>query len=209
MAFQPTPTLGSSTIEMGSELSDRALTSLASDDSMTLNTPEVQPSEKKEYEETAASKVALTPGVDDYPDGGVTAWCVVLGVSRLNHSLVFSNFLMRVRSCRLCVPISRRMLHSIPLVSNNWLTSEDSLRFGLANSWGVRASQIFLLADVAAHPRNRYSNFTTNELSYQRPRPQQCRSTILHIECSVDLISECQRMDRVHPGMTTTRSRGT
>jgi len=144
--------LSSSTIEMGSESSDRALTGLASDDSITLSTPEVRPSEKKEYEETVPSQVAPTPDADDYPDGGFTAWCVVLGVSKLKNFLVISNFLMRVRSCRLCVPISRRMLHSTNLVSNNWLTSEDSLRFGLANAWGVRVFQILLLADVAAHP---------------------------------------------------------
>ena len=152
MAFQPTPMLSSSTIEMGSESTDRALSGLASDDSITLSTPEVRPSEKKEYEETVPSKVAPTPDADDYPDGGVTAWCVVLGVSKLNHFLVISNFLMRVRSCRLCVPISRRRLHSTSLVPNNWLTSEDSLRFGLANAWGVRGFQFLLLADVAAHP---------------------------------------------------------
>ena len=98
------------------------------------------------------SEVAPTPDADDYPDGGVTAWCVVLGVSKLNHFLVISNFLMGVRSCRLCVLISRRRLHFTSLVSNNWLTSEDSLRFGLANAWGVRGFQFLLLADVAAHP---------------------------------------------------------
>jgi len=143
MAFQPTPMLSSSTIEVGSELSDRALTGLASDDSITLNISEVRPSEKKEYEETVASQVTPTPDADDYPDGGVAAWCVVLGVSRLNHSFVFSNFLMRVRSCRLCVPISRRRLHSTSLASNNRLTSERSLRFGLASAWGVRAFRSF------------------------------------------------------------------
>ena len=94
MAFQPTPMLSSSTVEIGSEPSDRALTclTLTSDGSVTLNTLEpILPSEKKKYEETVTSPVAPTPGEDDYPDGGFAAWCVVLGVSRFNH-LVFSDF---------------------------------------------------------------------------------------------------------------------
>jgi len=81
MAFQPTPMLSSSTVEMDSESSDRAPTGLTSDESTALNTPEVRPSEKEEYEETITSPVAPTPGGDDHPDGGFTAWCVVLGVS--------------------------------------------------------------------------------------------------------------------------------
>jgi len=94
MAFQPTPMLSSSTVEFGSELSDRTLTcpTLTPDGSTALNNPEVQPSEKKEYEETVTSPVALTPGEDDYPDGGFTAWCVVLGVSQFNYFFVFSDF---------------------------------------------------------------------------------------------------------------------
>jgi len=82
----------SNTIEMGPELSDRVLASLTYDRSTALNTPEVPLSEKKEYEETVASPVAPTLGEDDYPDGGFTAWCVVLGVSQFKHLLVFSDF---------------------------------------------------------------------------------------------------------------------
>ena len=89
MVFQPTLMLSSSTVEMGSELSDRASTGLTSDDSTTLNTPGVRPSEKEECEETVASPVAPTPDGDDYPDGGFAAWCVVLGVSQSDHSLGF------------------------------------------------------------------------------------------------------------------------
>ena len=90
--------LRSNIVEMGSESSDRELTGLTPDGSTALNTSEVQPSEKKECEETVASPVAPTPGRDDYPDGGFAAWCVVLGVSQFNNSLVFSDSLMRVRS---------------------------------------------------------------------------------------------------------------
>jgi len=90
MAFQPTLVLSSSTVKMDSELSTWASTSLTSKESVALNTPEVRPSEKQEYEETVASPVAPTQGGDDCPDGGFTAWCVVLGVSQFNHSLVFS-----------------------------------------------------------------------------------------------------------------------
>jgi len=150
MALQPTPMLRSNTIEMGPELSDRALTGLTSNRSTALNTPEVPLSEKKEYEETVASPVAPTLGEDDYPDGGFTAWCVVLGVSQSNNLLVFSDCLMGVWSCRLRVLFSRRRLHSASLVSNTRLTSEDYLRFGLAGSWGVREFQIFPLDNVSA-----------------------------------------------------------
>ena len=94
MAFQPTLMLSPSTVEMGSESSDRASTSLISEESTVLNTPEVRPSEKGECEETVASPVAPIPDEDNYPDGGFTAWCVVLGVSQSNHSLIFSNSLM-------------------------------------------------------------------------------------------------------------------
>ena len=89
MALQPTPISKSNTIEMDPELSDRVLASLTYDRSTALNTPGVPLSEKKEYEETVASPVAPTVGEDDYPDGGFTAWCVVLGVSQFNHPLVF------------------------------------------------------------------------------------------------------------------------
>jgi len=151
MTFQQTLMWSSSTVEMGSESSTRASTGLISDDSTALNTPGVRQSEKEEYEETVASPVAPTPGVDDYPDGGFAAWCVVLGVSQLNHCLVFSVLLIRVRSCSRRVLFSRRMLYFTSLVSNNRLTLEDSLRSGPASAWGVRAFQILSLADVVAH----------------------------------------------------------
>ena len=93
MALQPTLMLRSNTIEMGPELSDRVLAgSLTYDRSTALNTPEVPLSEKEEYEETVASPVAPTVGEDDYPDGGFTAWCVVLGVSQFNDLLIVSDF---------------------------------------------------------------------------------------------------------------------
>lgn len=110
MAFQQTLMWSSSIVGMGSESNNRVSTGLISDDSTALNTPGVCQSEKEEYEETMASPVAPTPGEDDYPDGGFTAWCVVLGVSQLNHFLVFSVLLIRVRSCSQRVLFSRRML---------------------------------------------------------------------------------------------------
>jgi len=113
--------LRSNAIGIGPELSDRVLAGLTSDRSTVLNTPGVPLSEKKEYEETVASPVAPTPGEDDYPDGGFTAWCVVLGVSQFNHLLVPSDFLMR--TCSLRVLFSRRRSHSTSLVSNIKLTS--------------------------------------------------------------------------------------
>ena len=119
MAFQPTPMLSPSTVEMGSELSDRASTTLTSDDSTVLNTSEVRLSEKEEYEGTVASSVAPTPGGDDYPDGGFAAWCIVLGVSQFNYSLDSLDSLMHVRSFSSRVPTSRRGLYSTALVSNS------------------------------------------------------------------------------------------
>jgi len=151
MAGQPTSTLSSSTIEMGSESGIRASTDLTSDDSTALSTPGSRPLKREEYEETVASPVTPTPDGDDYPDGGFAAWCVVLGVSQFNHSLVFSIFLIHVRSCSVRVLFSRRRLYSTSSVSNSRLTSEDSLRFGLANSWGVRIFQTLPLGDIAAH----------------------------------------------------------
>ena len=49
---------------------------------------------------------------------------------------------MRIRSCSPCVLLSRRRLHSTSVVSDTRLTSEDSLSFGLASAWGVRAFKI-------------------------------------------------------------------
>jgi len=142
--------LSSSTVEMDSESSTRASTGLASDDPTVLNISGVRPSEKQEYEETVASPVPPTPGVDDYPDGGFTAWCVVLGASQLNLFLVFSVLLIRVRSCSQRVLFSRRRLYSTSLVSNDRLTS-DSLSAGPASAWGVRAFRILPLGDVVTH----------------------------------------------------------
>jgi len=95
---------------------------------------------------------------------------------------------MRVRSLR--VLFSQRRSHFTSLVLNTQLTSEDSLSFGLASAWGVREIRILPLVGVTAHPRNRYSNLTTNAFSYQRPQPRICQSRSFHIECPVDLIPE-------------------
>jgi len=77
---------------MGSDSSDRELTGLTPDGSTALNIPEARSSEKEEYEETVTSPVAPTQGGDDHPDGGFTAWSVVLGVSKLNHPPFFQIF---------------------------------------------------------------------------------------------------------------------
>ena len=151
MALQPTPMLRSSTVEMDSESNDRALTRLTSHESTALNTSEDRPSEKKEdEEETVASPVAPAPGPGDFPDGGFAAWCVVVGVSRLNHfPRLFEFFLMPCPVvCRLHALCSRRRLHSTSLVLNTRLTF---LSFGLVNAWGVRAFHTLPLVDVTAH----------------------------------------------------------
>lgn len=71
---------------MGSRLNDRTPT----DESMTLNTVEGrQLEEKTEDEEKVASPVTPTPDADEYPDGGLAAWCIVVGVSPLTISSSF------------------------------------------------------------------------------------------------------------------------
>ena len=53
-----------------------------SDGSVILKFAEDRPvEEKEEDEETGTSPVLATPDVDDYPDGGLAAWSIVLGVS--------------------------------------------------------------------------------------------------------------------------------
>jgi len=55
-----------------------------SDGSMVLKFVENELSEgKEEDEEIGVSPVLTTPEVDDYPDGGLAAWSIVLGVSPL------------------------------------------------------------------------------------------------------------------------------
>jgi hypothetical protein len=71
----------SDAVEMGLGPNERTPTS---DESMTLNIVEDQPleeKEKEEGEEIRVSPITTTSDVDDYPDGGLAAWCVVLGVS--------------------------------------------------------------------------------------------------------------------------------
>ena len=51
-----------------------------SDESVTLNIVEDWPLGGKE-DKTEVGPVISTPDVDDYPDGGLAAWSVVLGVS--------------------------------------------------------------------------------------------------------------------------------
>jgi hypothetical protein len=63
----------------------RVSTGKASGESTALNTPVDRPSEKKEEEdeETVASPVAAAAPTDDFPDGGLAAWGVVVGVSQI------------------------------------------------------------------------------------------------------------------------------
>lgn len=51
-----------------------------SDEATTLHSLESQLSEKKD-EKTEAGPVSPAPVADDFPDGGLVAWLVVLGVS--------------------------------------------------------------------------------------------------------------------------------
>ena len=58
------------------------------DSSATLRSSGTRLSEKKD-EEAMASPVSPAPDADDFPDGGLAAWLVVLGVSSLIFSVSF------------------------------------------------------------------------------------------------------------------------
>lgn len=66
---------------MGLKLGERVPTY---DGSVTLDAVDDQTLEEKvEDEGIEIGPVLPTPDGDDYPDGGLAAWCVVLGVSSL------------------------------------------------------------------------------------------------------------------------------
>ena len=60
-----------------------------SDGSVMLKFVEDRPLEEKKDEEIGGSPVLTTPDVDEYPDGGLAAWSVVLGVRPPTTSLSF------------------------------------------------------------------------------------------------------------------------
>ena len=62
--------------------------------------------EKKEEEDPEADPAVLILPVDDFPDGGLAAWFIVLGVS-LESTIPFLFFDEKSRSAR--VPSSQRM----------------------------------------------------------------------------------------------------
>ena len=167
--------LTSNTVGTGSR---PTISTSTSDGSLTLNIVEGQSLDGK-TELNEANPVISTSDADDYPDGGLAAWCVVVGVS----SFPFPEFLdfTNVGSCSLRVPSSQRRLHSLSVALNCRLTSDHPRRFGLVNAWGVRAFQILLLVGPKANCRNRYSRLTMNEFSYRRPQPRLCECTIRFI----------------------------
>ena len=85
MALQHLPMLTSNTVATGSGLNASTPTS---DGSLTLNIVEGRPLDEK-AESDEASPVISTSDADDYPDGGLAAWCVVVGVSPLSVSSSF------------------------------------------------------------------------------------------------------------------------
>ena len=58
----------------------------SSDESVTLNIVEDGSLEGKGEDGAGVGPVTSTADVDDYPDGGLAAWSVVLGVSPLTIS---------------------------------------------------------------------------------------------------------------------------
>jgi hypothetical protein len=84
MASQQSPTPTPTTVEAGSESHEQRL---SPDESVTLDV--------KEEEDLEASPAIPTAAVDDFPDGGLAAWSIVLGVSELTIPSS-SNFLIIV-----------------------------------------------------------------------------------------------------------------
>jgi hypothetical protein len=73
------PASASNATELGLDQNEHSLTS---DESMTFGEGL---SEEKEGE-IGVNPAIPTSNVDDYPDGGLAAWCVISGVSRLTIS---------------------------------------------------------------------------------------------------------------------------
>jgi len=116
---------------------------------------------KNKDEETKAA-----PQVDEYPDGGLAAWCIVLGVSPPTISS-FSEFYRRVLSCSLRAQPSRRKLHPALFVRiltrSNYTTDSVSSTPGvyvysgpLPNffSWLIAEIGVSILLRTSPSPRD-------------------------------------------------------
>ena len=85
MVLQHLPMLTSNTVETGS---GPTISISTSDGSLTLNIVEGRSLDgKTELDED--SPVITTSDADDCPDGGLAAWCVVVGVSSFSVSSAF------------------------------------------------------------------------------------------------------------------------
>lgn len=71
------------TIEMNPDSNEHRLTPA---ESATMKIPEDRPLEEKEEDVEVCPEITTNP-MDDCPDGGLAAWCVVLGVSESTISL--------------------------------------------------------------------------------------------------------------------------
>lgn len=80
MAPQQSPIYTPNTAETASESNEQGLTSA---ESVTAKFPEDRLSEKEKRDPETSPAIPMGGvGVDEYPDGGFAAWCVVLGVSK-------------------------------------------------------------------------------------------------------------------------------
>jgi len=86
-----------------------------------LESVEDQQLEKRE-EEIEINPAPPVPDVDDYPDGGLAAWSIVLGVSPSAISSP-SQFTDEIGPRSLRVRFSRRRLNSTTFVPNRLLNS--------------------------------------------------------------------------------------
>lgn len=151
-----------------------------SDESMTLNIVEDGPLGGKEDETEVGTIIS---NADDFPDGGLSAWSVVLGVSPLLIPVCRSLLIRLGHVVYLCH--LRDVGHTTDFIPNHRFTPNHSRRFGLVNAWGVSAFRTLSPVDVMANRRNRYFNRTTNEFSYQRPQRQRCERRIFYLRPSI------------------------
>ena len=97
------------TIEIGPDSSERGL---APTKFVTVKFPESRPPEEKEGDDVESGLTIIANTTDDYPDGGLAAWSVVLGVGEYQFPCFRNSLTCLVRILRLPAPFLRRRLHS-------------------------------------------------------------------------------------------------
>ena len=81
-------------------------------ESITVKFPESRLPEKKAGGDVETGLATIANTVDDYPDGGLAAWSVVLGVGECPFPCLRNPLTCLVHILRPPVPFLRRRLHS-------------------------------------------------------------------------------------------------